>query len=328
LKDLLLNSAYHLGVASLLRHRKPGQLTVLSIHRISDERNAFWNPIRPAAFDRLLGYVKKNYHVTDFNGLENGNDQRNGKPLLILSFDDGYHDFYEHALPLLQKHGLVCNHNIVNDCANSGTVIWTHRLNLVFEHCSTNSVPLNIRLPSELMTLSDHGNNWMSFYLAAFRQMLNLPKNVRNNLLRALEQEHSIESECRMMNWGQIRECAANGVQIGSHTYSHDSLSTIGERSILEHEILASKTEMGKELGASVNVFALPNGQTGQLADEVIAGSGFGFVLYANDDLNPLPLPAGGSTPVKISRINLVDEPFPQIALRTEQFHTRLRAYV
>lgn len=311
----------------MLRNRKRDQLTVLSIHRISDERNTFWNPIKPASFDKLLDYVKQHYQVINFSQLKNDDISKSKKPLLILSFDDGYHDFYEFALPLLKKHGLTCNHNIVNDCANSGTTIWTQRLNLIFEHCLQNSIPLNIELGNERASLADFDGNWMAFYLSVFKRLLSEPKALRNKLIGALQTQLSIDVTCRMMNWDEIRECAENGVEIGSHTFNHDSLSTITESTVLEHEILTSKTEMEKELGNPINVFALPNGQTGDLADVVISNSDYDFVLYANDELNPLPLPNKSPSPVKISRINLMDEPFPQIALRMEQFHTVMRKY-
>ncbi|MBL4585808.1 MAG: polysaccharide deacetylase family protein [Flavobacteriales bacterium] len=326
MKNLLLNSAYHLGAAYLLRRGKQHRLTVLSIHRISDQRDPFWNPITPTAFNSLLIYVKKHYNVIGFNQLQDV--QPSKKPLLILSFDDGYYDFYEFALPLLKKHHLTCNHNIVNDCANNGTTIWAQRLNTIFGHCKQHAVPLDVEFGDELLNLTKFNNNWMAFYLATFKKLLNETRQFRTQLLHGLESRLSINSSFRMMNWNEIRECAANGVEIGNHTYNHDALSTISDRKVLEHEIITSKLEMEKELGKTVNVLALPNGQTENLADEVISASDHTYVLYVDDALNTLPLEKNTHLPVKISRINLVDEPFPQIILRAEQFHSVMRKYV
>ncbi len=301
---------------------------MLSIHCISDERNSFWNPIKPASFDKLLAYVKQHYTVICFKDLDELKGVKTAKPLLILSFDDGYYDFYEFALPLLKKHSLTCNHNIVNDCANAGTTIWTQRLNLIFEHCRQHSAPLNIAFDDETQSISDHANNWMAFYLSVFKRLLKEPKDFRNKLLDALEKELSLQTSSQMMNWDQIRECAANGVEIGSHTYNHDSLFTIADKAMLNHEIIASKKEIEHQLGTTINVLALPNGQTGKQADDVIFGSNYKYVLYVDDKLNALPLEPFTDSPLKISRINLVDEPFPQIALRTELFHQELKKYV
>lgn len=327
MKNLILNSLHTIGVSSLLRGRKKNQLTVLSLHRISNERNVFWNPIQPKTFNQLLTYVKKNYNVIGFEELEHIEGAKSTKPYLILSFDDGYYDFYEFALPLLVKHGLSSNHNIVNECANKNKIIWTQHLNVLFEHSIQNSIPLEIEFADRKTTLSDFGNSWMSFYLDTFKTLLNMPVSERESVMNQLQNAMGIDTSCRMMNWEEIRECNANGVEIGSHTFAHDSLGTIKDLGALEKEILTSKRETEKLLGKKVNVLALPNGQTGKQADAVISNSDYKFVLYVNDELNRMPI-SKDNNPIPISRVNMVDEPFPQMALRMEQFHKMLRRNV
>lgn len=300
---------------------------MLSLHRISDERNYFWNPIRPKTFDRLLSYVKKNYRVIGFHELEEAFKTEPKKPLLILSFDDGYHDFHEYALPLLVKHELPSNHNIVNACADENAIIWTEQLNILFDHCRLNDIKLKLEFNGRKSTVAQHTGSWMPFYIDTFKTLLSMPWHERMAWLDRFQEQIGIETKVRMMNWDHIRECSANGVEIGCHTYNHDSLGTICDADILKKEVIQAKSETETAIGKKVTVFALPNGQTGELADSVISNSDHKFVLYANDELNTLPLkPASGPKP--ISRINLIDEPFPQMVLRMEQFHKMLRKYV
>lgn len=326
LKNLILNSLHSLGVTSVLRSKKQSQLTVLSLHRISDQRNSFWNPIKPKTFEVLLEYVKQHYRVIGFNEIDNVK-QDEGKPFIILSFDDGYYDFYENALPLLVKHNLPCNHNIVNDCAKHNQTIWTERLNILFDHHLNNSAHFSIEFTDKSTSVRDFQNSWMNFYLDTFKTLLTIPQSERESIVAKLESEAGIDTSRRMMNWNEIRECTSNKVEIGSHTYSHDSLGTISESSALNKEIIQSKTEIEGELGEPINTLALPNGQTGTKANAVISNSDYKFVLYVNDGLNSLPL-KNDESPIHISRINLVDEPFPQMALRIEQFHKMMRTYV
>ena len=327
MKNLILNSLHSLGVSTLLRSKKKNQITVLSLHRISNERNTFWNPIKPETFDLLLNYLKHNYQVIGFNDLDSIKHPNQGKPYLILSFDDGYYDFYEHALPLLVKHNLPSNHNIVYDCAETNQTIWTERLNILFDHHYKNAIPFSVQFSDRTISVSNIQNSWMAFYLDTFKTLLNIPFSERESILTQLESAASVNTVCRMMNWDEIKECAANNVEIGSHTFSHDSLGTISEQVELEKEILQSKNEIEKAIGKPVSTLALPNGQTGTKADEVISNSGYKFVLYVDEALNPLPLKSKNG-PMHISRINLVDEPFPQMALRLEQFHETMRKYV
>ena len=296
------------------------------MHRISDERNRFWNPIKPKTFDLLLQYVKKHYNVICFNQID-ALDKISNKPSIILSFDDGYYDFYENALPLLVKHQLHSNHNIVNECANNNVTIWTEQLNVLFEFSVENNLDLAIDSGFKKASIKDFGGNWMSFYLDTFKTLLNVPVLERTTIVDSLQENLQIDLSRRMMNWSEIAECAANGTEIGSHTYSHDSIGTVTDESILNREINVSKAEIESKLNKPISVFALPNGQTGEQADRVISNSDYKFVLYANDALNTLPLKKSNG-PLKINRINLVDEPFAQMALRTEMFHDLLRKYV
>lgn len=121
MRDALLHLIYRLGIPSLLRLKKNGFLTVLCLHRISDERDFFFNPIQVKTFELLINYLSKYYTIIPFFDAE----KKTLKPKLILSFDDGYYDFIEHAMPILKKKGLPANHNIVNDCVNNNATIWT-----------------------------------------------------------------------------------------------------------------------------------------------------------------------------------------------------------
>ena len=325
MKNQILNTLHAVGATSLLRARKKNQLTVLSIHRISDERNTFWNPIQPKTFDLLCQYVKKHYSVIGFDQI-NDLESNSKRPYIILSFDDGYYDFYEFALPILVKHGLPSNHNIVNECANRNMTIWTERLNVLFEHTLQNNVDFTIDFGTKQTSVSMF-DGWMSFYLDTFKTLLDIPLQQRVNIIDSIQESLQVDSNRRMMNWEEIRECASNRTEIGSHTYSHDSIGTISDNGILNKEINESKAEIETKLGSAISVFALPNGQTGPAADKVISESDYKYVLYANDALNTIPLKKANG-PIPINRINLVDEPFPQMALRTEMFHDLLRKYV
>lgn len=327
LRNLILNTFHSIGVSSALRSKKQNQVTVLSLHRISAERNSFWNPIQPHTFEALLKYVKKHYTVVNFSELQEASIQKPKKPLLILSFDDGYYDFYEYALPLLVKHGLTANHNIVNVCANKNETIWTEKLNILFEFAKQNTSNFNVEFDSRATNLSDFGGNWMSFYLSIFKELLETPKFKRTQIIGDIASQVSFQDERKMMNWDEIRECASNKIEIGSHTFSHDSLGTISDLASLEREIIESKTLIEQEINQSVKVLALPNGQTGKLADELIAKSEYQYVLYVNEKLVQLPL-STLTVPIQINRINLVDEPFQQMALRIEMFHNYIRKYV
>ena len=88
-------------------------------------------------------------------------DKNTKKPKLIFSFDDGYYDFIEYALPVLTKYGLRCNHNVVNSCLNDNHVIWTQKLNDVFNHLKNNQLTSVPVLDEMDISFKD---NWLMYY--------------------------------------------------------------------------------------------------------------------------------------------------------------------
>lgn len=324
MRDNVFKLLYALGVPSLLRMGKSAQITILSLHRISPERDVFFDPIDPIVFKQLLGYIKKHYEVISFNEIPLCQN-KSKKPLLILSFDDGYYDFYEYALPVLRSHDLVSNHNIVNTCASFNTVIWTQRFNYLFSFAKNENVDLVIEIYGKTYKRSDFQNNWLLFNLEMFKRLLKLPEIVRIEIIDNLENKYSVKASYRMMNWDEIYDCSKNNVEIGSHTYSHDVLSTIDDRSVLIKEIHGSKKEIEEKINKEVNVFALPNGQSSALVDALVKESGFNYLLYVDDKTNLVTDSIYKSTFQVYNRINLLNEKYAEMILRSELFHSKIR---
>ncbi len=82
---------------------------VLNLHRVSPDANPFWTPMHPRLFDELLAYLAKSFVVTSLEGL---NDLKSDVPAVVLSFDDGYKDFVEYAMPVMHRHKVKANINV------------------------------------------------------------------------------------------------------------------------------------------------------------------------------------------------------------------------
>ena len=328
-KKFIFNALNIAGVSKFLRSQKKNKLTVLSLHRISYHEDFFWNPIRPDTFEKLLQYLIQHYTIISFGDIA-GLPAKNkySRPPLILSFDDGYYDFYEHALPLLVKYKLPSNHNIVNACANDNQIIWTQRLNALFTHCRNNNIAeLKFDHNNTALNLASFNNNWMGFYLAVYNLFLKLPLKERLEIIAEKENLFSVATLERMMNWNEIIECSHNHVEIGSHTFNHDVLSTITDANVLQHEIAVSKTQIEAKLNRKINILALPNGQGNEHVNVMAEKAGINHVLYVGEKINDLYKYSNGSSVHDTYRINIVEETMPEMILRIELFHSKIKKY-
>lgn len=62
------------------------------------------------------------------------------------------------------------------------------------------------------------------------------------------------------LDWQQVRELRASGMDIGSHTYSHPNLARLSALET-EHELRRSTDIISDQLGAAVDMFAYPFGK-------------------------------------------------------------------
>jgi len=295
---------------------KKNKLTILCLHRVTDELDFFFNPIKVNNFYNLLTYLSKHYEIIHFSDLKKVASTKNK---LILSFDDGYYDFYEIVLPILTNKNIKANHNIVNICANSNAIIWTQKLNLIFNFyfskqnldCLENRFQ-KIDIPI-LKTSS-----WQVKYRQCFNALLNEKFSIRSQKLDFLMNLDSIQtSKTRMMNWNEINECVKNNIEIGSHSYSHDNLSLLDSKDLLDFEIKNSIDEINNKLNINCSIVSLPNGKFNQCTLNYLVNLKTDYILKVDDNLSH-------DEPF-YNRLYLIEEPIENMICRTEMLQQKFK---
>lgn len=81
-------------------------LPILCYHSVNEEWNQECDPISPSLFEQHLIYIKENFNVLSLSDLSEELPSFNGRPSLIITFDDGYRDNAEVAFELLKKYDL------------------------------------------------------------------------------------------------------------------------------------------------------------------------------------------------------------------------------
>jgi methionyl-tRNA formyltransferase len=84
------------------------RVIILLYHRVSDEfRDSVTIGIE--RFDQHMAFISKHYTLVSLKQVVEGEIPRNAsKPVLAVSFDDGYLDNFENAAPILLKHQVPC----------------------------------------------------------------------------------------------------------------------------------------------------------------------------------------------------------------------------
>jgi peptidoglycan/xylan/chitin deacetylase (PgdA/CDA1 family) len=268
--------------ARLLRDvQSKDEIVVVNLHQVSPERNPFWDPLDPRVFEALLVFIKRHFRVTTFVECSS---RRGSKPDLILSFDDGYYDFVEYAMPLLARHGLPANQNVIVSCVQDGRPPWHTRI-----YDFLNSVPRSlvneIRLPGfETRLESEDRDDKVAYGLALSRFLKRRSRADRDivwqPIEKVMERADRIKST-RMMRISDVRD-AAQSHEIGTHSFAHDSME-FEAISFFNEDLRACRRFFDESLGLPLSIYAFPNGGYRPEQIEVLRMAGVRHILLVNE---------------------------------------------
>lgn len=285
---------------ALLRLLSPGGrngLTILIYHRVLAQPDPlFPGEVESADFHRQLGQLRASFTVLPLTeAVQALRDGTLPPRAACITFDDGYADNAEVALPILRQHGLSATFFVASGFLDGGRM-WN---DTVIELVRRTEKQV---LDASVLGLGIHRLDSIETRRQAISSLIGQLK------YRPMEQRlETIGQLCAlapcaladdlMMRSEQVRELHRAGMEIGAHTVNHPILAALPAAQA-RHEISAGKAALETITGAPVRIFAYPNGKPGvdYLAEHVAMVREIGFdgaVSTAwggrNDDLFQLP---------------------------------------
>lgn len=264
-KRLIKNGLTASGALRLARRFAASGAVILMYHSVIDEPDRHASTIGVGithstdAFRKQMEIVSRNYDpVTVEDVLSFLPRQKQLPPNLVaVTFDDGYLDNFEVALPLLKRLGIAASFYITVDCVETGAPPWVARLRYAFAKTSKArwSDPAG-----QAHSLTDPASK-NSAFLAACEDCARMDGNARQQVIANIE--HDLDTppltsqDCPMMTWDQIRRLKKDGHLVGSHTMTHPNMAYVDSHQ-RDFEFRESKRKLEQEMGAGVVHFAYP----------------------------------------------------------------------
>ena len=225
------------------------RLSILIFHRVHAKADPLF-PHEPdaARFDAMMRYVSSTYRVLTLGeAVEHLNQNTLPPRSLVITFDDGYADNAEVALPILQRHGLRATFFVSTGFLDGGRM-WNDSVIECVRACDRGLVDLglfglerfSLGTPAERTTVID----------------LLLPRIKYLTLSGREEAISSLQKVCGvaalpvdlMMGSDQVLDLHRSGMEIGAHTVNHPILTAIAppdaEREIREGSADWSRSSM------------------------------------------------------------------------------------
>jgi len=274
-------AALPLERALRLLRRWPGVL-VLNHHRIGDSRDGPWDPAMFSAtrqeLDSHLATLARLTHVIGPHELHRAVHAEPGRRVL-LTFDDGYRDNHDLALPLLAAHGLTATFFLATGFLDQPRAPWWDEIAWIVRHAEHRPGgwgsagtgagggirPAGGGVPSAGGGPRPTGDAEDTVIAALVARHKALPAGDGERFLDDLARDlgsgrcPAEDAAGLWMTWDDARRLRAAGMTVGGHTVSHPILARLSPERQRE-EIAGCATRLREELGEEMPWFAYPVG--------------------------------------------------------------------
>jgi len=270
-------------------------LSILIYHRVLPQPD----PLLPSLpdvrlFDRQMALLKRCFRVMPLvvaaRHLQDGTLPARAA---CITFDDGYADNAEWAMPILQRHHLSATFFIASAYLNGGQMWNDDVIDCIRRESSgrLDGGPANCGV----IPVATLAQKRQAIDLLLHR-LKYLPYEERLTVARRLAPKRHEEL---MMRSDQVRALLAGGMEVGAHTHRHPILTAIADADA-HADIAEGKAALEAITQAPVTLFAYPNGKPGVDYDdrhvEIVRSLGFttavstvAGIAQAGSDLLQLP---------------------------------------
>lgn len=268
LKEAVVNTLEIVGGLAITRYLTRRKPRILMYHRVVD--SPLLPGISPKLFEAQLIYLKKNFNVVSLNELLANVKKKTEKDYQVaVTFDDGHHDFYTHAWPILRKHGVPATLFTTTGFVDKKVWLWPDLLRMIILAAPPNNYRLD-GLGEIALTRENPLHVWNT--IADYCLTLSHAGRMVFITDLAFKMNVSVDAEPQEpfapVSWSELREMKSEGLDIGSHSDTHPILSDLSDEELII-ELEYSKQRISEEIGIPPTGICYPNGMAKDVSVKV-----------------------------------------------------------
>jgi peptidoglycan/xylan/chitin deacetylase (PgdA/CDA1 family) len=281
-REFLARAFGRLGLLGLLERvaasMRPA-LVVLTYHRIAEPgADPFYDPVisaTPESFRAQVEWLRDHVRLLTIDGLiarlQAGSSWR--EPAALVTFDDGYRDNFEVAVPILRERNTPATFFLPTAFLESPRLPWWDEVAYVIKRTPARRLvlernPAGGGAPPLAIDLGTTPRS--AAILTVIRAFLDETIGDERTFLDQLAARAEVDvdnpslARALFTNWDQVRRLAVSdpGLTIGSHAHSHHKLAGLDDDS-QRFELAESKHILETRLGRTVTALAYPYGWPG-----------------------------------------------------------------
>ena len=263
-KSFILPLGYYFPFNKIFSNKH--NYAVLCYHRISSNKKLLNknNPlsgleVHQNMFEKQIEFLKKNFKILSLKKLKQHIEDERKEFAISITFDDGYLDNINLALPILEKYNVPATIFVITKFLEKNDFMWWYFLwdNLN----SQNFIIIN----SNKVYLKNEKDkiNWFGIIS---KEVINLNYNEQKNYLNKIfNNKFQFDYKNLIFDFNQLEKLSQNElIEIGSHTMTHPKLTSLTHNEIF-NELSISKQIIEKKINKEVNFLAYPYGSKNEV---------------------------------------------------------------
>jgi peptidoglycan/xylan/chitin deacetylase (PgdA/CDA1 family) len=286
--------------------QRPGLLRVLTYHRVDELGAHPWlDPelisATPEGFEDQVRFLASHYQVLSVSDVievfESGNSRLLPAHALLVTFDDAYSDFEEHAWPILKHYGIPATLFVPTAYPDQPErTFWWDDL---YQAIQTISQKAHLNTPIGSLSMSN------TYRIKTYGQLRSYLKTLKHTeaiaKVKQLCNEVGIQpANNSILGWESLRKLTSEGLALGAHTRTHALMNRISLEDVRE-EAIGSLRDLERETGLALPIFAYPSGEVSSEVIKVLEREGFVLGFAMKRGINNI----SHTDPLRIGRINI-----------------------
>jgi peptidoglycan/xylan/chitin deacetylase (PgdA/CDA1 family) len=290
------------GLNRLARARLDGtRACILNYHRVIPEQVASRDAVEggmyvtPESFRMQLETLKELFRVIPLGELTERVRDRRALPerAAAITFDDGWRDNLDHALPALERAGLPATIFVVTERVGSDGAFWPDEVCRRLAPLEPDAVAELARDLGVVAARADADG--------VLGHLKSLPEAERTEPLERLRSATELPGDGtrELLTWDELETLRDAGIGIESHGETHAILTGL-DRAGAEAELCGSwRTLRERGFGAD-RLFAYPSGRHDARLHEIAASAGYRGAFVLDECLARI-----GANPMAVSRLGM-----------------------
>ncbi len=286
-------------IGARLRCRLVGAGVILGYHRVASVDSDPWSlAVSLEHFHGQMERLRSAFDPTPLRSMTESSGGRSGQIPVAVTFDDGYRDFVEHALPVLEELEIPSTLFVVT--GGLGSAFWWDRLAGVLSRSVDALQRVHFEAGGDVVEWGP-GEDSGELVSRAYRSLTGAGATERERVLSGLESRSRdaglpISPAPAVLSELEVSALARHPlVEIGSHTVSHPRLSDLSAREV-DDELKRSGSRLEELTGDRVTSFSYPHGATRPGLSDRVAAAGYDRACLSRNGLvsgrsDPLALP-------------------------------------